>query len=182
MYEEQAVGHLKGTVANAEGIRAKLVQRLNANARLDAPREQSMHQVADDLRRAVSGFRASEMESESEQRRIFLGRAQELAGMEQRIVEQVAAQSEHGINEEYAAICQQQRVQTPESSQELDMLVRNKVEFCECCWLDARFCAQTFFCERDFVKAMAGAAVHLGLRALPVLWWLVDRWAHPAWW
>ena len=102
-----------------------------------------MHQVADDLRRAVSGFRASEMESESEQRRIFIGRAQELAGMEQRIVEQVAvvSQSEHGINEEYAAICQQQRVQSPESSQELDLLVRHNVKFCECCWLDAKFCA-----------------------------------------
>ena len=101
------------------------MERLNANARLAALREQCMHhQVVDDLHRAVSGFRASAMESEGEQRRIFLGRAQELAGMEQRIVEQAAvvSQSEHRINEECAAICQQQRVQGLESSQELDQL------------------------------------------------------------
>ena len=71
-------------------------------------RELSMHQFMDDLSRAVSGFRASEQESESEQSRVYLGRAKELALVEQRIAAQAAlvSQTEHRICEEHAAMCQ----------------------------------------------------------------------------
>ena len=71
--EETAVVHLKGAVANSEAIRSELVERLSDNARLDAHREHSMHQVMAELHRTVAGFRYSEVESESEQRKIFLG-------------------------------------------------------------------------------------------------------------
>ena len=71
-HEESVVGQLRGSVVNFKAVRSELVQRLDTNARLDALREQSMHQVEDELQRAVSGFWASEVESESEQLRVFL--------------------------------------------------------------------------------------------------------------
>ena len=71
--EETAVVHLNGAFANSEAIRSELVERLSDNARLDAHREHSMHQVMDELHRTVAGFRESELESESEQHKIFLG-------------------------------------------------------------------------------------------------------------
>ena len=69
------------------------MERLNAKARPDALASSRRIRLLMTFR-AVSGFQASEMESESEQRRIFLGRAQELAGVEQRIVEQAAVVSQ----------------------------------------------------------------------------------------
>ena len=102
--EESAVGHLRGSVANFEAVRSELVERLDTNARLDALREQSMLHVRGELQRAVSGFRASEMESESEQLRVYLVRAQEIAGVEQLVAEQAArfSHAEHRVNEEHS--------------------------------------------------------------------------------
>ena len=42
-----------------------------------------MRQAMGELNRTITGFRESELESESEQRKIFLRRAQKLAGVEQ---------------------------------------------------------------------------------------------------
>ena len=122
-HEESAVGQLRGSVVNFEAVRSELVERLDTNARLDALREQSMHQVRDKLQHVVSGFRASEMESESEQLRTFLVRAQELAGVEQ-VAEQAAmvSHAEHRANEEHSAICRNERIQDYEAQQELDRL------------------------------------------------------------
>ena len=75
--EETAAAHLKGAFAGSEAIRSELVERLSDNARLDAHREHSMHQVVDELNRTITGFRESELETESEQHKIFLERAQE---------------------------------------------------------------------------------------------------------
>ena len=65
-----------------------------------------MHQVRDELRKAVSGCRASEIESESEQPKVYMLRAQELAGGEQHIAEQAAmvSNAEQWVSEEHAAI------------------------------------------------------------------------------
>ena len=121
---EAAVGHLRGSVVDFEAVRSELVKRLNTNARLDALPEQSMHQVRDELHLAVSGFRASEEESESEQYRVFLVRAQEIAGMEQQVADQVArvSHAEHRVNEEHAAICRHKQMHDYEAQQELDRL------------------------------------------------------------
>ena len=123
-HEESAVGHLRGSVVDFEAVRLELVKRLNTNARLDALPEQSMHQVRDELHLAVSGFRASEEESESEQYRVFLVRAQEIAGMEQQVADQVArvSHAEHRVNEEHAAICRHKQMHDYEAQQELDRL------------------------------------------------------------
>ena len=65
-----------------------------------------MHHTVDELRNTVSGFRASEREAESEQLRVYLGRAQELASMEQQVVSQavLVAQAEQKISEEHSAM------------------------------------------------------------------------------
>ena len=121
-HEEAAVGHLRGTVVSSEAVRSELFERLNAHARLDALREQSMHQVKGELRKAVSGFRASEMKSEREQFRVYLLWAQELAGVQQQIAEKAAmvSHAEQWVNEEHAAISQQRQIQDHEVQQELD--------------------------------------------------------------
>ena len=93
-------------------MRSELFERLNAHARPDALREQSMHQVRDELHKAVSGFRASEMKSEHEQLRVYLLWAQELAGVQQQIAEKAAmvSHAEQWVNEEHAAISQQRQI------------------------------------------------------------------------
>ena len=65
-----------------------------------------MHQVMDKLKGTITGFRESELESESEQQRMVLGRAQELAGVEHRVIEQVVLifHAEQRMNEEYAVM------------------------------------------------------------------------------
>ena len=135
--EETAVVHLKGALAGSEAIRSELVERLSDNARLDAHREHSMRQAMDELNRSITGFRESELESESEQRKIFLGRAQELAGVEHRVVEQVAliSHAEQRMNEEYAVMCQSKQHADAALQQEIDQLVgerrRSRLEFME---------------------------------------------------
>ena len=137
--EEMAVVHLKGAFAGFEAIRSELVERLSDNARLDAHREHSMHQVMEELNRTITitGCRESELESESEQHKIFLGRAQELAGAEHRVIEQVAliSHAEQRMNEEYAVMCQSKQHADTALRQEIDQLVgerhRSHLEFME---------------------------------------------------
>ena len=135
--EEAAVVHLKGAFADSEAIRSELVERLSDNARLDAHREHSMRQVMDELTRTIAGFRESELESESEQHKIFLGRAQGLAGMEHHVIEQVAliSHAEQRMNEEYAVMCQSKQHADAALRQEIDQLVgerhRSHLEFME---------------------------------------------------
>ena len=58
--EMDAVVRLKSTVADTEAVRTELAERLSANARLDAHREQYMHRFVDEVRQSVDGFRSSE--------------------------------------------------------------------------------------------------------------------------
>ena len=110
---------------------------MSDNARLDAHREHGMRQVMDELTRTIAGFRESELESESEQRKIFLGRAQGLAGMEHHVIEQVAliSHAEQRMNEEYAVMCQSKQHADAVLRQEIDQLVgerrRSHLEFME---------------------------------------------------
>ena len=75
------------------------------------------------------------MESESEQLRVFLLSAQELAGVEQQVGEQAAlvSHAEHRVNEEHAAIYHHKQVQDQEVQQELERLrkecTKNRIEF-----------------------------------------------------
>ena len=100
----------------------ELVERLSANARLDVRREQSMYMFVDELRQSVDGLRASERESESQQQRVFLEKAQELTAVEQKVAEQAAliSRAEHNLNEEYAKLCK--------SRQDSDSALRNEIE------------------------------------------------------
>ena len=76
--EMDAVVRLKSTVSNTEAVRMELAERLSANARLDARREQYGHRFVDEVRQSVVDFRNSERESEGQQQKLFLEKAQEL--------------------------------------------------------------------------------------------------------
>ena len=104
--EVDAVVRLKSTVSNTEAVRMELAERLSANARLDANREQYMHRFVDEVRQSVDEFRNSERETEGIQQRLFFEKTQELMVVEQKIAEQVAmiSRAEHNINEERAML------------------------------------------------------------------------------
>ena len=51
----EAVVRLRSTVSSAEAVRMELAETLNATARLDAHREQSMYMFVDELRQSVVG-------------------------------------------------------------------------------------------------------------------------------
>ena len=108
--EVDAVVRLRSTVSNTEAVRMELAERLSANARLDANREQYMHRFVDEVRQSVDEFRNSERETESIQQRLFFEKTQELMVVEQRIAEQVAliSRAEHNINEERAMLYRSQ--------------------------------------------------------------------------
>ena len=108
VHEESAVNSLKSAVTNAEVVPSELMDRLNTRVRLGALREQATRQIMGDLQNAVSGVRASEKYSESEQWRVYLGWAQDLATIEQQIAAQDAAvaHAEQKIKEEHAAMHQ----------------------------------------------------------------------------
>ena len=91
--EVDAVVQLRSTVSNTEAVRMELAERLSANARLDANREQYMHRFVDEVRQSVNEFRNSERETESVQQRLFIEKTQELMVVEQTIAEQVAMAS-----------------------------------------------------------------------------------------
>ena len=74
-HEMDAVVRLKSTVSSTEAVRMELVERLSANARLDAHREKSMYMFVAELRQSADGFRDSERESESQQQRVFFEKA-----------------------------------------------------------------------------------------------------------
>ena len=80
--EVDAVVRLTSTVSNTEAIRMELAERLSANARLDAHREQSTYRFVDEVRQSVEGFRNSERESESQQQIMLLEKTQELMVVE----------------------------------------------------------------------------------------------------
>ena len=54
--EVDAVVRLRSTVSNTEAVRMELAERLSANARLDANREQYMHRFVDEVRQSVDEF------------------------------------------------------------------------------------------------------------------------------
>ena len=105
-----------------EAVRMELAERLSANARLGANREQYMHRFVDEMRQSVDKFRNSEREAESIQQRLFFEKTQELMVVEQRIAEQVAliSRAEHNINEERAMLYRSQH--------ESDSHMRKEVE------------------------------------------------------
>ena len=109
--EMDAVVRLKSTVSNTEAVRMELAERLSANARLDANREQYMHRFVDEVRQSVDDFRNSERATEGIQQRLFFEKAQELMVVEQKIAEQVAmiSRAEHNVNEERAMLCRSQQ-------------------------------------------------------------------------
>ena len=108
VHEESAVNSLKSAVTNAEVVPSELIDRLNTRVRLGALREQATRQIMGDVQNAVSGVRASEKYSESEQWRVYLGWAEDLATIEQQIAAQDAAvaHAEQKIKEEHAAMHQ----------------------------------------------------------------------------
>ena len=108
--EVDAVVRLRSTVSNTEAVRMELAERLSANARLDANREQYMHRFVNEVRQSVDEFRNSERETESIQQRLFFEKTQELMVVEQKIAEQVAliSRAEHTINEERAMLYRSQ--------------------------------------------------------------------------
>ena len=108
--EMDAVVRLESTVSDTEAVRMELAERLSANARLDANREQYMHRFVDEARQSVDEFRNSERETESIQQRLFFEKTQELMVVEQKIAEQVAliSRAEHNINEERAMLYRSQ--------------------------------------------------------------------------
>ena len=121
-HEVDTVVRLRSAVSSTEAVRMELVERLSANDRLDAHREQSMYMFVDELRQSVDGFRASGRESESQQQKMFFEKAQELAAVEQKVAEQAASisRAEHNLNEEYAKLCK--------SKQDSDSTLRSEVE------------------------------------------------------
>ena len=120
--EVDAVVWLKSTVSNTEAVRMELAERLSANARLDANREQCMHRFVDEVRQSVDDFRNSERATEGIQQRLFFEKAQELMVVEQKIAEQVAmiSRAEHKVNEEHAMLCR--------SQQDSDITMRREME------------------------------------------------------
>ena len=100
----------------------ELAERLSANARLDANREQYTHRFVDEVRQSVDEFRNSERETESIQQRLFIEKTQELMVVEKKIAEQVAmiSRAEHNINEERAMLYRSQH--------ESDSHMRKEVE------------------------------------------------------
>ena len=120
--EVDAVVRLRSTVSNTEAVRMELAERLSANARLDANREQYMHRFVDEVRQSVDEFRNSERETESIQQRLFFEKTQELMVVEQKIAEQVAliSRAEHNINDERAMLYRSQH--------ESDSHMRREVE------------------------------------------------------
>ena len=120
--EMDAVVRLKSTVSNTEAVRMELPERLSANARLDAHREQYMHRFVDDVRQFVEDFRNSERESEGQQQKLFLEKAPELMVVEQKVAEQVAmvSRAEHNLNEERATLYR--------NKQDSDVFLRKDME------------------------------------------------------
>ena len=120
--EVDAVVWLKSTVSNTEAVRMELAERLSANARLDANREQYMHRFVDEVRQSVDDFRNSERATEGIQQRLFFEKAQELMVVEQKIAVQVAmiSRAEHNVNEERAMLCR--------SQQDSDITLRTEME------------------------------------------------------
>ena len=120
--EVDAVVRLTSTVSNTEPVRMELAERLSANARLDAHREQSTYRFVDEVRQSVEGFRNSERESESQQQIMLLEKTQELMVVEQKVAEKVAllSRAEHQLNEEYSMLCR--------SKQDSDIALRREIE------------------------------------------------------
>ena len=102
--------------------------------------------------RGADEFRASEVESESEQLSVYLVRAQEIAGMEQQVADQAArvSHAEHCVNEEHAAICRHKQVHDYEVQQELDRLrsacSQSRIEFLDATKVRSR---ESYYIWRD---------------------------------
>ena len=130
--EVGAVVRLKSTVSNTEAVRMELAERLSANARLDANREQHMHRFVDEVRQSVDEFRNSERETESVQQRLFIEKTQELMVVEQKTAEQVAmiSRDERNINEERAMLYRSQHDSDSHMRREVEEMNQERVISC----------------------------------------------------